>query len=213
MTLAVVPEIADAQTADAARCALPIPRFTCQRAGRRVRIVPRYGVDPLNVDVGYLWVGAPGAPTVVVQGGISADRDACATAGTPRPDGGKHWSAVAARSTSTMCACWRSTGWMPMTCNRLRCPAKTRRMPWRRCWTHWASRAPRLSSVLRTARWSAWRSPRVTAIARANSSRWPARTGRTRMRRRNVRCNAASSNSILTGIARMKPCRWRANWR
>jgi homoserine O-acetyltransferase len=49
------------------------------RGSRRVRIVPRYGREAVGVDVRYLWAGAPGAPTVIVQGGISADRDVCAT--------------------------------------------------------------------------------------------------------------------------------------
>ncbi|MGH8184505.1 MAG: homoserine O-succinyltransferase MetX [Rhodanobacteraceae bacterium] len=54
--------------------------FACQRTARRVRISPRYGDGAVEAEVRYLWVGAPGAPTIVVQGGISADRDACATA-------------------------------------------------------------------------------------------------------------------------------------
>lgn len=52
---------------------------TCLRAPRRVRIRPRYGEGAVEAEVRYLWTGAPGAPTVIVQGGISADRDVCAT--------------------------------------------------------------------------------------------------------------------------------------
>ena len=53
--------------------------FACVRATRRVSLAPRFGDGVREVDVRYLWAGAPGAPTVVVQGGISADRDVCAT--------------------------------------------------------------------------------------------------------------------------------------
>lgn len=79
MTLAVVPEIVDLQLADAVRSAPPAARFSCQRAVRRVKITPRYGAGPVEIDVRYLWIGAPGAPTLIVQGGISADRDVCAS--------------------------------------------------------------------------------------------------------------------------------------
>jgi len=62
--------------------ALPVaPRRTAdlteQRGVRRVSFVPKYGSDAVDVDVSYLWCGAPHAPTVIVQGGISADRDVC----------------------------------------------------------------------------------------------------------------------------------------
>ncbi len=50
------------------------------RDSRRVRIVPRYGGHPADAEVRFAWTGAAGAPTVIVQGGISADRDACASA-------------------------------------------------------------------------------------------------------------------------------------
>ena len=84
MSLAVAPEVAEPRIADphvagvsyAAPATIP---FTCLRASRRVRITPHYGEGPVEVEVRYLWTGAPGAPTVVVQGGISADRDVCAT--------------------------------------------------------------------------------------------------------------------------------------
>lgn len=65
-------------------CTAPVAApFTCLRATRRVRIKPHYGEGACDVDVRYLWAGAPGAPTVVVQGGISADRDACASVEHP----------------------------------------------------------------------------------------------------------------------------------
>lgn len=59
--------------------------FTCQRCTRRVRIAPHYGERAVDAEVRYLWAGAPGAPTVIVQGGISADRDVCATSERPLP--------------------------------------------------------------------------------------------------------------------------------
>ena len=80
MSLAAVPETAEpfAPRIPQISCAdLP---FACQRGTRRVRVIPRYGEGAVDVGVRYLWTGAPGAPTVIVQGGISADRDVCATA-------------------------------------------------------------------------------------------------------------------------------------
>lgn len=62
----------------------PAP-FACVRGARRVRIRPHYGERGVDAEVCYLWAGAPGAPTVVVQGGISADRDVCANAAHPAP--------------------------------------------------------------------------------------------------------------------------------
>ncbi len=53
-----------------------------QRDSRRLRIEPRYGHGPCEVEVRYLWCGAPDAPTLIVQGGISADRDVTAIAAT-----------------------------------------------------------------------------------------------------------------------------------
>lgn len=44
--------------------------LTTQRSSRRIRLSPKYGSRPCEVDVRYLWCGAPDAPTVIVQGGI-----------------------------------------------------------------------------------------------------------------------------------------------
>jgi homoserine O-acetyltransferase len=85
MSLAVAPESLESfvpQTHGAARMDAP---FTSQRGTREVRVTPRYGGHPVAVRVCYLWAGAPGAPTVIVQGSISADRDACATTGHAAP--------------------------------------------------------------------------------------------------------------------------------
>ena len=46
-----------------------------QRSTRRLALLPKYGGGLCEVDVRYLWCGAPDAPTIIVQGGISADRD------------------------------------------------------------------------------------------------------------------------------------------
>lgn len=53
--------------------------FSCIRASRRLRLTPRYGEGEREAEVRYLWTGATGAPTVVVQGGISASRQVCCT--------------------------------------------------------------------------------------------------------------------------------------
>lgn len=85
MTFAVFPEIAEPEaegTPPARRGGTP---FACLRGSRRVRIAPRYGSAAIDAEVRYLWAGAPGAPTVIVQGGISADRDVCGTTEHPAP--------------------------------------------------------------------------------------------------------------------------------
>ncbi len=69
----------DPKPADLRRSTPARAPFACLRAARRVRITPRYGEGAVEVEVRYLWTGAPGAPTVIVQGGISADRDACSS--------------------------------------------------------------------------------------------------------------------------------------
>lgn len=79
MNVAVAPRI-DPRVAGAPAPATARTPFACQRAARRVRIAARYGEAAVDAEVRYFWAGAPGAPTVVVQGGISADRDVCASA-------------------------------------------------------------------------------------------------------------------------------------
>ncbi len=58
---------------------------TSQRAERSVIVHPRYADSARTVDVRYLWCGAPGTPTVIVQGGISAGRDVLANPGDSAP--------------------------------------------------------------------------------------------------------------------------------
>jgi homoserine O-acetyltransferase/O-succinyltransferase len=58
--------------------------LTEQRSSRRLNLQPKYGSNISVVDVRYQWIGAPDAPTVIVQGGISADRQVADTdQGTP----------------------------------------------------------------------------------------------------------------------------------
>jgi len=85
MSLAAAPGIAAPQIDDGPRASRSRPPFTCLRGGRRIRLVPRYGKAAVDVEVHYLWAGAPGAPTVIVQGGISADRNVCETTGHAAP--------------------------------------------------------------------------------------------------------------------------------
>ena len=79
MSLAAVPETTGSFAQAVPRTSRVDVPFACQRATREIRIMPRYAGRPVSVRVRYLWAGAPGAPTIIVQGGISADRDACAT--------------------------------------------------------------------------------------------------------------------------------------
>lgn len=84
MSLQTVP-----QTPDRPGCSpqpgVDLPeRLACQRHVRHVRLSPRHGEGAArSVQLRYLWTGRPGAPTVVVQGGISADRDVCASPAHP----------------------------------------------------------------------------------------------------------------------------------
>lgn len=52
----------------------PRNTLTEQRSSRRLSLQPKYGHGTSHVDVRYQWTGAPDAPTIIVQGGISADR-------------------------------------------------------------------------------------------------------------------------------------------
>jgi len=57
--------------------------LTAQRSTRRLALSPKYGHGAREIDVCYLWCGAADAPTVIVQGGISASRDVTASDGAP----------------------------------------------------------------------------------------------------------------------------------
>lgn len=72
----------------------PVPvvgETTCVRGRQRVRIEPKYGDGPREIQLDYLWTGASGAPTIIVQGGISAGRDVCSVS-TRKPPG--WWEAL-----------------------------------------------------------------------------------------------------------------------
>ncbi|MGH8155200.1 MAG: homoserine O-succinyltransferase MetX [Rhodanobacteraceae bacterium] len=79
MSVAAAPAPVEPDVDRAAHRAPSRVPFTCVRATRRLRIAPRYGAHAVEAEVRYLWAGAPGAPTIVVLGGISAGRDVCAT--------------------------------------------------------------------------------------------------------------------------------------
>ncbi len=49
--------------------------ISVQRGTHRVALAPKYGEGRREVEVSYAWFGTAGAPTVIVQGGISADRE------------------------------------------------------------------------------------------------------------------------------------------
>lgn len=77
MTLEAVPTVPCAAVAPSAEPE-PAPArsgFGSLRGERRIELEPRYGEGRRSVEVRYAWHGAPGAPTVIVQGGISADRE------------------------------------------------------------------------------------------------------------------------------------------
>jgi homoserine O-acetyltransferase len=93
----------------------PSPRFhapaaaelrdlTAQRATRTVTLKPKYGSDARMVGVRYLWCGAPGAPTVIVQGGISADRDVTSLDGE-QPNG--WWQSLVGDGAAVDLSRWR----------------------------------------------------------------------------------------------------------
>jgi len=63
----------------------PRARLTAQRGTRRLQLSPKYGAGARAVEVSYAWHGAAGAPTVIVQGGISADRDVSGPVGAAAP--------------------------------------------------------------------------------------------------------------------------------
>ena len=81
-----------------------LPSLTTQRSTRRLLLNPKYGSGPCEVDVRYQWCGAPGAPTLIVQGGISADRDVAALDGDTAPG---WWQALVGVGAAIDLNCWR----------------------------------------------------------------------------------------------------------
>jgi homoserine O-acetyltransferase len=78
--------------------------MTIQRGTRRVQVTPRYGQGPHHVDVRYLWCGAEDAPTVIIQGGISADRDVTAANDAATPG---WWQALVGQGAAIDLQRWR----------------------------------------------------------------------------------------------------------
>jgi homoserine O-acetyltransferase len=78
--------------------------LTARRSTRRVVISPKYGSGRREVEVRYLWCGAPDAPTLIVQGGISADRDVVALDGQPAPG---WWQALVGSGAAIDLQRWR----------------------------------------------------------------------------------------------------------
>ncbi|MEO6798554.1 MAG: homoserine O-succinyltransferase [Rhodanobacter sp.] len=80
------------------------PGIPVQHGTRRVTLVPKYADGQREVDVSYSWFGAVGAPTIVVQGGISADRNITAL-DEQAPAG--WWQALVGDGAAIDLACWR----------------------------------------------------------------------------------------------------------
>jgi homoserine O-acetyltransferase len=78
--------------------------LSAQRITRRLTISPKYGSGPREVEVRYLWCGAPDAPTLIVQGGISADRDVTALDGHAAPG---WWQALVGSGAAIDLERWR----------------------------------------------------------------------------------------------------------
>lgn len=76
-----LPETCTPCAADVVGPAVALRTLGAQRSTWRLAFSPKYGKASCEVDVRYLWCGAPDAPTVIVQGGISANRDVVAPAG------------------------------------------------------------------------------------------------------------------------------------
>jgi homoserine O-acetyltransferase len=75
-----------------------------QRGTRQVQITPKYGQGSHSVDVRYLWCGAADAPTVIIQGGISADRDVTAANESATPG---WWQTLAGAGAAIDLNLWR----------------------------------------------------------------------------------------------------------
>ncbi len=78
--------------------------MTVQRGTQRVHVTPKYGQGLHEVEARYLWCGATDAPTVIIQGGISADRDVTAANDTSRPG---WWQALVGQGAAIDLKRWR----------------------------------------------------------------------------------------------------------
>ncbi len=103
------PETSQAETTQVAvldgqpsTCARPLP--TRLRDSRRLPLKAKHGAGLRQVEVRYLWCGALDAPIVIVQGGISADRDVTALDGDA-PAG--WWQELVGEGAAIDLSCWR----------------------------------------------------------------------------------------------------------
>jgi homoserine O-acetyltransferase len=105
-SMTLLPQTCCTEASQAAFTVLPEPRvrLTAQRSTRRLQLSPKYGSGPREVEVSYLWCGAAGAPTVIVQGGISADRDVTALDGDDAPG---WWQALVGSGAAVDLERWR----------------------------------------------------------------------------------------------------------
>ncbi|UXI67608.1 homoserine O-succinyltransferase MetX [Tahibacter amnicola] len=104
MSLSILPALAyadDAFVAFDSQPAIARPQ-RMERAETVIRLSPRYGNGPVDVAVRYLWIGAEGAPTVIVQGGISASRDVCTHA-----EGNGYWDDLVGAARPVDLTRWR----------------------------------------------------------------------------------------------------------
>jgi homoserine O-acetyltransferase len=104
--MTLLPETRCTEASQVAFSTFPEPRarLTAQRSTRRLQLSPKYGSGPREVEVSYLWCGAAGAPTVIVQGGISADRDVTALDGDVAPG---WWQALVGSGAAIDLERWR----------------------------------------------------------------------------------------------------------
>jgi homoserine O-acetyltransferase len=104
--MTLLPETRGTEASQVVFSAFPEPRarLTAQRGTRRLQLSPKYGSGPREVEVSYLWCGAAGAPTVIVQGGISADRDVTALDGDAAPG---WWQALVGSGAAVDLERWR----------------------------------------------------------------------------------------------------------
>ncbi|TAL93300.1 MAG: homoserine O-succinyltransferase [Rhodanobacter sp.] len=80
------------------------PDISVQRGTRPVVLTPKYGEGRREVEVSYSWSGSADTPTVIVQGGISADREVTALDQDATPG---WWQALVGAGAAIDLARWR----------------------------------------------------------------------------------------------------------
>ena len=103
------PETSQAETTQAALVDGPPATYapslpTRLRGSRRLQLHAKHGAGLREVEVRYLWCGAVDAPTVIVQGGISADRDVTALDGDAAAG---WWQELVGERAAIDLSCWR----------------------------------------------------------------------------------------------------------